>query len=407
MRLRPPHRRAALALALAVVAGGRAAADPIVLPTAALGVEASYDSNVYNGRGPDYVTRITPRFALHVHDPRVDLKLSYDLGLWFYAVGRAKNSVNPLARAAFEARLTRRVLLKIADEAVWAHDPGFLLRAGVVAPQTSIFDNIVDAEVDFQALRRLELAASYSYRHTQFGSPPPGSPPLFDGDEHDAAVAAGYLVTRLDEVRLSNRFSYFTADGLGLAITDAPALGWRHRFFPWFEARVDAGPLWYGVLDPGRSLTPENAAARSGTTWRGAALARFAFRDARITLGFTRDLVGGTGAASVLWANYFTARASWHPTRIVELSAGASVFANGLAPSSARLYDGVGADALVNVELAPGVHLGGFYAFRWQEALAPGVAAEPLPGITRHVAGLRLTAAWGEEARPPRPHHHE
>lgn len=404
MRRRSLRYRALALLALALApATGRAA--PAVLPTAAIGLEASYDSNVYNGRGPDYVTRITPRLALHVHDPRVDLRLSYDLGLWFYAVGRAKNSVNQLARAAFEARLTRRVLLKIADEATWAHDPGFLLRAGVVAPQTTIFDNLVDAEIDWQALRRVVLAARYGYRVTRFGEPPPGSAPLFDGDEHAAEAALTWLVTRGDELRVGNRFSFYTADGLGLAVTDAPAVGYRHVFARWCDVRVDAGPLFYEVLDAGRSLTPQNALARSGTTWRGAAVLRFVLRDARIVLGFTRDLFGGTGAASVLWANYLTARASWRPHRLVELSAGASVFANGAAPSGPRLYDGVGADALVNVELAPGVHLGGFYSFRWQEALAPGGAAEPLPGITRHVAGLRFVAAWGEEARPPRVHH--
>ena len=116
MRLRLPPRRAALALAglLGLAGIPPAAADPVVLPTAVIGVESSYDSNVYNGRGPDYVTRITPRIALHVRDPRVDLRLGYDLGLWFYAVGRAKNSVNQLARAASQESgwAVRRVSLR-------------------------------------------------------------------------------------------------------------------------------------------------------------------------------------------------------------------------------------------------------------------------------------------------------
>jgi hypothetical protein len=93
----------------------------------------------------------------------------------------------------------------------------------------------------------------------------------------------------------------------------------------------------------------------------------------RASLSAVRDLVGGTGAASVLWADFITAQ-----------------------------VDGAYADATADVQLARGVHLLAYYAFRWQQARGEAPAAAPLPDITRHVAGLRLVGVLGVEADPPR-----
>ena len=56
--------------------------------------------------------------------------------------------------------------------------------------------------------------------------------------------------------------------------------------------------------------------------------------------------------------------------------------------------DGVGADALVNVELAPGMHLGGFYAFRWQEALAAGASVVIVGGAITKAPDAAKAARW-------------
>ena len=74
---------------------------------------------------------------------------------------------------------------------------------------------------------------------------------------------------------------------------------WRRRFAPWFEVSLDAGPLFFHLLDEGRDLVPGGGARRSGTTWRGAALARFVWRDVRLALSLNRDLVTGTGATTI------------------------------------------------------------------------------------------------------------
>ena len=110
--------------------------------SATVGLDAAYDSNVYNGRGPDEVTRVSPRLALALHDRRNELKLSYDLGYWVYALGKADSSVNHRAQASYDVQATRRLAFRLADEFTRAQDPGFLTRTGVVAPQTGITDNV-------------------------------------------------------------------------------------------------------------------------------------------------------------------------------------------------------------------------------------------------------------------------
>ena len=77
--------------------------------SATVGLDAAYDSNVYNGRGPDEVTRVSPRLALALHDRRNELKLSYDLGYWVYALGKADSSVNHRAQASYDVQATRRL----------------------------------------------------------------------------------------------------------------------------------------------------------------------------------------------------------------------------------------------------------------------------------------------------------
>ena len=410
-------KRRALALAVALGASGAAQiarGEPTAQPTIGLSLDGAFDSNVYNGRGPDYVTRITPRLALKVEDERTQLKLSYDLGLWMYAEGKAENSINHQGDVVLESRLTRRLTLRLADEIIYARDPGFLARAGVVAPQTSIFDNTAEGALGYRLTRLFDGGLSYSYRHTTFGAPPAGAAPLYDGDEHDGAASLTFRASRSDDLRVSDRLSYYTANGAGLALMDSPALGWRHQFVPWLESRIEGGPAFYHALEGGQQLLMQmpllpgqlSPVTASGTTWRAAAVLRFATPHWRAALTGMRDLVGGTGAGAVLWADYLTASASYKVQQRIELRGAVGVFANGFAPSEPRIYDGVTTDAAVDVTLVRGLHLAGYYSFRWQEAPMHDPNA-PLPEVMRHVVGLRFMALYGDEAMPPRHPIHE
>src|SRR5579862_2509355 len=156
------------ALALAVTLGVSAHASPKHELSLAAGVDSAYDDNVFNGRGPDWVNRISPHASWRMIDPRIQVGASYDLGYWTYAFGKAENSVNHRASLSIEGKPTRRLTLRAVDEFVRAEDPGFLTRAAVVAPQIGIFDNVAEALAGFAFTRRFYGDVDYTWHHTQF-----------------------------------------------------------------------------------------------------------------------------------------------------------------------------------------------------------------------------------------------
>src|SRR5262249_34553801 len=151
--------QAALAFVVAALALGRArpAAAQLLEPSVGLAVDESYDSNVFNGRGPDWVTRISPHFALQLRDPRTLLQITYDLGIWDYARGKADQSVNQRAALSLQEQLTQRLWLKLADELIYAQDPGYITRAAIIAPQTGILDNLAQLELAARLTRVLDF----------------------------------------------------------------------------------------------------------------------------------------------------------------------------------------------------------------------------------------------------------
>src|SRR5262245_4458928 len=121
-------------LVLAALAAPAWAASKLEV-SAAAGIDSAYDDNVYNGRGPDFVNRISPQGTLRAETRRLKFEAGYQFGFWTYAFAKAESSLNHRAQGSLEARLARRVILRIADEFTRAEDPGFLSRVGVVAPQ--------------------------------------------------------------------------------------------------------------------------------------------------------------------------------------------------------------------------------------------------------------------------------
>src|SRR5437016_5223266 len=118
---RPLHHAPALVLLAAGLWPLGAGAAPLAEPSIAVGLDTAYDSNVFNGRGPDLVTRVSPHAALLVRNERLKLQLAYDLGVWVYATGTAENSINHRGLANLEARLSRRLTVRLADEVIYAN----------------------------------------------------------------------------------------------------------------------------------------------------------------------------------------------------------------------------------------------------------------------------------------------
>lgn len=407
-----------VALAVACVST-TAVAGPINELSLAAGVDSAYDSNVFNGRGPDFVNRIDPHASYRLIDPRVKLEASYDLGYWTYAFGKAENSLNHRADFSVEGYVTRRLFLKVDDEFSRAEDPGFLSRIGVVAPQIGIFDNVTDAIAGFNFTRRLYAGLGYTYHWAQFDQFTPQQaltdPALFDGAEHDAAANLGYKVTRRDDLLFQGRFQLFTAgpqdqdaNRWDIGSTYSPTVGWKHAFLPTLEATADAGPLFYQSMKDAVNIPN---APGSGVTYRLDANLRYNTPTWRASATYTHDLVGATGAGSALWADYVYAQAGYHFLEKFDAHIGAGYFRNGLAPSQAWAYDGVNGDFIADYRVINNLRIGAYYTVRWQRTSAagvPGVAgATQFPDVLRNIVGLRLLAVLGADARPPRREVHQ
>ncbi|MGZ3438073.1 MAG: hypothetical protein ACXVDD_01070 [Polyangia bacterium] len=380
------------------------------------GIDSAYDDNVYNSRGADFVNRITPHASYRLIDPRVNVESSYDFSYWTYALGKANNSLNHRADVSVEGHPTRRLTLKVSDEFSRAEDPGFLSRMGVVAPQIGIFDNVADALIGVNIVRRVFADLGYTYHWARFDEysamQQATYPALFDGAEHDVQGFTGYAITRRDDLRFTGRFQLFTA---GPQATDAnrwdvgatysPTLGWRHQFLPTLEATADAGPVFYdslagaqNVVDAmGNQLSPQ-----SGWTWRGSALLRWNTPSWRASAGYVHDLLGATGAGTALWADAVYAQAGYHYLEKFDAHVGVGYFRNGAAVNQPWAYDGVTADTFVDWRVVDYFRIGAYYTLRWQET-GPGVVGPgPFPNVPRNIVGIRLLAVLGADARPPK-----
>jgi hypothetical protein len=405
----------AAAFALAVTFAVYTHAAPKHELSLAAGVDSAYDDNVFNGRGPDWVNRITPHGSWRMVDPRIQVGAAYDFAYWTYAFGKASNSLNHRATLTIEGKPTRRLTLRATDEFVRAQDPGFLIRAAVVAPQIGIFDNVAEALAGFAFTRRFYGDVDYTWHHTQFDpysaeQQAAGMAPLFDGDEHDIQAVGAYRVFRTDDVRFGGRAQVFTAGPQATsswrwnqAATYSPSVGWRHQFLPELEWTADGGPLIYQRL-AGAAHIP--GSPDSGVTWRLATRLRWYTPTWRGALSYTHDLLGATGIGSAAWADYAYAQIGYHFGERLDAHAGGGYFRNGVAVSQPFSYDGFTVDALIDWRVIANLRLGAYYTLRWQRtgpgAIPPGAAAAQFPDVTRDIVGIRLLAVIGADARPPR-----
>jgi hypothetical protein len=380
------------------------------------GIDSAYDDNVYNSRGSDFVNRITPHASYRLIDPRVKLDTAYDFSYWTYALGKANNSLNHRALFGVEGQATRRLTLKLADEFARAEDPGFLSRMGVVAPQIGIFDNIADAAMSANVVRRLVLGLGYTYHWARFDPYDAQQAmiyaPLYDGAEHDLQGTTSFSVTRRNDLRFGGRMQMFSA---GPQATDAnrwmigrsysPTLGWRVQILKDVEATADAGPLFYEGLAAASNVVDASGrqvAPNSGITWRAGTQVRYFTPKWRASAGYVHDLIGATGAGTALWADAVYGQAGYHYLEKFDAHVGLGYFRNGAAVDQPWAYSGITADTFVDWRVVQYFRLGAYYTLRWQEAGPGVVGAGQFPAITRNIVGIRLLAVLGADARPPR-----
>jgi hypothetical protein len=383
--------------------------------TAWAGLDSAYDDNVFNGRGPDFVNRVNPHVAWRLVSHRLKVSAAYDLGVWTYAFGKADNSVNHRAIFSIEGQPARRLILRASDEFVRAEDPGFLTRAGVVAPQIGIIDNIAEFGASVNITRRFYAGLNYVFHHTSFDSYTQaqinaGFPTLFDGDEHDIDSAWIVRLGHHDDLRMGGRAQVFTAGPQhgssaewAVGASQSPTVGFRHQFIPELELTTDVGPVFYQELS-GAVNVP--GATGSGTTWRLGTRLRWFTPAWRASLAYTHDLLGATGIGVAIWADYLYAHLGYHFLDRLDISVGGGYFRNGRAVDQVFSYDGFTADALIDVSVIRYFRVGAYYTLRWQEtgpgAVPAGAPLAQFPNVTRNIVGVRLLAVVGADARPPR-----
>lgn len=288
---------------------------------------------------------------------------------------------------------------------------------GVVAPQIGIFDNVADALVGVNVVRRVFASLGYTYHWARFDQYTlqqimAGDPALYDGAEHDLQGFTSYAVTRSDNLRFTGRVQLFAAgpqatDGnrWNIGATYSPTLGWRHQFTPSIEATADAGPLFYDALAASANIVNGNGdrvAPNSDWTWRGSAMVRWNTPKWRASAGYVHDLLGATGAGTALWADAIYAQAGYHYLEKFDAHVGLGYFRNGAAVNQPWAYDGVTADTFVDWRVVDYFRVGAYYTLRWQETGPGVVAAGQFPNVTRNIVGIRLLAVLGADARPPR-----
>ncbi len=399
-----------------LVVGARAEAAPINELSASASLDSAYDDNVYNSRGSDFVNRITPHVSYRLLDPRVNLAASYDFSYWTYALGKAENSLNHRADLSLDAHPTRRLTLQASDEFSRAEDPGFLTQIGVVAPQIGIFDNVANALIGVNIVRRVFASLGYTNHFASFDAYSPsmmGLPPLYDGMEHDGQAFTSFSVTRRDDLRFTGRAQLFTAGPQAVdstrwdvGATYSPTVGWRHQFLPELEATADAGPAYYEALAGASNIVDamgKPIAPSSGWTWRGAASLRYNTPGWRTSVSYVHDTLGATGAGTALWADALYGQAGYHYLEKFDAHVGLGYFRNGAAVNQPWAYDGIIADTFIDWRVVDYFRVGAYYNLRWQEA-GPGVVGVggQFPSVTRNIVGIRLLAVVGADAKPPR-----
>jgi hypothetical protein len=285
----------------------------------------------------------------------------------------------------------------------------------VVAPQIGIFDNVADARIGVNIVRRVFASLGYTNHFASFdryNATMTDLPPLYDGMEHDAQAFTSFAVTRRDDLRFTGRAQLFTAGPQSIdstrwdiGATYSPTVGWRHQFLPTVEATADAGPAFYQSLGGAGNIVDamgNQVAPTSGWTWRGAALLRFNTPTWRSSVGYVHDLLGATGAGTALWADALYAQAGYHYLEKFDAHVGFGYFRNGAAVNQPWAYDGVTADTFVDWRVVDYFRVGAYYTLRWQET-GPGVVGPgQFPNVTRNIVGIRLLAVLGADAKPPR-----
>lgn len=365
-----------LILMALVLAAPAARADSITEPFAGITLEQLYDSNVMSSRGPDTVTRVTPRVGLIMMTHRLWLGTEYRLALHAYDTGTADNTINHRAGLRAAYKVTPR--LDVAGDAVFlaGDDPILLERAGVGLPQGGFIDLETHAGFKSRLTRRLDLDATYMYRLSRFEYPT-----AVDGDEHRVDADLGYRAMRTLTLRLIGRAQHFVSYG---DVTGAPGdaygggAGAEYAFSERTRARASGGALAF--TGGGVDWFAYGDLSRVGRRWRAA-------------LRFYHDIYGGTGGAEAVWFDSLQLDTTFRLARDLDLRVRGGGYRGGVAPMGATNVSGLVARGDLGWTFLRNMRVELYAEHRAQDATGGFAFGD----VQRTVAGLRLTAVLGSD----------
>jgi hypothetical protein len=369
-------------LAVCVALGGSAKGQSSIEPWLALSADGHFDDYLPGG-GEGFVARVAPGAGVRLHTPRLSLRLEGSAAYDRYEGTHLSvpDSWNVLFRARMDYRATRRLTLHVSDTFTDARDPREIDRVGVVTPPgVDIIDNIADATVEYAVFHAVALDAGYVFRVTRFGDV--GGIPTPGGDEHDLAGGTSFKLTAQDTLRAGWRTQWFVIGQTAKAHT--PSLSLAHKLSRITTVTVEGGPIVYD--SPGSGLA---------ATWHARAGLLADWPHLRIMADYDRELVGGTGAAPIIWANFVAGTVRYRTQRWLDFQLRGDYFRNGLAPDSTMLVDGYDFWVELVFRLRRGFELSGYYAFRQQFDHEMG----GFLGLRRDLVGIRLTAVLAPSAR--------
>lgn len=245
------------ALWLALLLPARAASVTVAEPIARISLEGGYDSNaLFLGQGGDRTGRVSPDVGLRLHDHLWDMRAEYGGDYLVYQRLQPNGIWNHRGLLKLEATPTHRVDVSLTAKGGYAFDPIGLAQMGIFRTgKDSAWTLAGRGRVAWQALRRMELAATLSDRTVVFSD-------RTGGAMHAPGAEALWLATErlaVGGAYAAGVFQGFERGGDTVAFSHGARARARYRVTRTLEVDGYAGPaMWRGP--EGTAVVPEAGA---------------------------------------------------------------------------------------------------------------------------------------------------
>lgn len=360
----------AAALLLAQPASGGAQLEPRLRITA----EARYDGDgaalpLDSGRG-QLMSKLMPQAGLSLSGPTFRVRSWYSPDLLFRH-GSGTFSVDHRGSLTLRKTLSDRAWMDGGLRLWRVSDPTSLPRLGLAQALAPVLYGRGEVSSHLRVTDRWTAGLGYALEGTFVEDGGADA-----GWMHAPYADAWYRLSRRTDLGLEYRLQYFTLgpeDTLAHAFTGAL----RHRFTRQIYALLRAGPGFYGIPGEWTWWPFPRASLEIGRDGEHV--------DFSLTAG--HDLVGASGFAPALWADYASARIEWRVAAPVRLYAAASYHRNGRAPDLTWTPFG-------GVHGSEGYAVGGGMEWRLRRGLSVQLGADRYSqiGLTRNAVAVRVVA---------------